>query len=89
MKTGSLFLIRDALATDVLTAMVVIFFVPPGTAEGQPAEAAPQYQGWQHSGSIYILTTREGADLPTSTSEEGLLIRNCFSRAALYLTLRG
>jgi len=41
----------------------------------QPASA--QYQGWQHSGSIYILTTPEGANLPAAASEEGfpLLVR--------------
>jgi hypothetical protein len=41
-------------------------------------ERAPaQYQGWQHSGSIYLLTTPEGANLPASASEEGfpLLVR--------------
>lgn len=36
-----------------------------------------QYQDWQHSGSIYILTTPEGADLPASVLEKNvpLLIR--------------
>ena len=41
-------------------------------------ERAPaQYQGWKHSGSIYLLTTPEGANLPASASEEGfpLLVR--------------
>ena len=41
-------------------------------------ERAPaQYQGWKHSGSIYLLTTPEGANLPASASEEGfpLLLR--------------
>jgi len=39
--------------------------------------ASAQYAGWQHSGSIYILTTPEGANLPASTSEDGfpLLVR--------------
>ena len=36
-----------------------------------------QYQNWRHSGSLYILTTPEGADLPEAISEENfpLLIR--------------
>ncbi len=36
-----------------------------------------QYAGWQHSGSIYLLTTPEGANLPASASEDGfpLLVR--------------
>jgi len=39
--------------------------------------ASAQYQGWQHSGSLYILTTPEGANLPATASEEGfpLLVR--------------
>ena len=36
-----------------------------------------QLQGWQHSGSLDILTTPEGANLPATASEEGfpLLVR--------------
>ena len=39
--------------------------------------ASAQYPGWAHSGSIYILTTPEGANWPASASEEGfpLLVR--------------
>ena len=77
MKTSSLLLIRRGLTAGALAAMAVIFFAPAGAGEGQPAEAPPQYRGWQYTGSVYILTTPEGADLPTSTSEEGfpLLVR--------------
>ncbi|MFZ4482109.1 MAG: DUF2341 domain-containing protein, partial [Rhodoferax sp.] len=32
--------------------------------------ASAQYTGWQHSGSMYILTTPEGANLPATASEE-------------------
>ena len=41
----------------------------------QPALA--QYQGWQHSGALNILTTPEGANLPATASEENfpLLVR--------------
>ena len=40
-------------------------------------EAAAQYSGWQHSGSMFILTTPEGADLPASAVEKDfpLLVR--------------
>ena len=36
-----------------------------------------QFQGWQHSGSLYIITTPDGADLPATAMEEGfpLLVR--------------
>jgi len=39
--------------------------------------ASAQDQGWQHSGSLYLLTTPEGADLPATASEDGfpLLVR--------------
>jgi len=39
--------------------------------------ASAQYSGWRHSGSIFLLTTREAADLPASASEDGfpLLVR--------------
>jgi hypothetical protein len=39
--------------------------------------AAAQYSGWKYSGSIYLLTTPEGANVPASVSVEGfpLLVR--------------
>jgi len=39
--------------------------------------ASAQYQGWQHSGSLYLLTTPEGANLPAAASVDGfpLLVR--------------
>ena len=39
--------------------------------------ASAQYTGWQHSGSMYLLTTPEGANLPATAAEEGfpLLVR--------------
>ena len=41
------------------------------------ASASAQYQGWQHSGSLCVLTTPEGANLPATASEENfpLLVR--------------
>ena len=41
------------------------------------AAASAQYQGWQHSGAFYILTTPEGANLPATASEANfpLLLR--------------
>ena len=49
--------------------VVSIFFT------GSPASA--QYADWKHSGSIYILTTPEGANLPASALVKNfpLLIR--------------
>ena len=41
------------------------------SAELPPGEmAAVKYKSWQYSGSLYLLTTPEGADLPASASED-------------------
>ncbi len=42
-----------------------------------PTAEAAQYTSWQHSGSMFILTTPEGADLPATASEDNfpLLVR--------------
>ena len=39
--------------------------------------APAQYADWKNSGSLYIITTSEGANLPASASEDGfpLLVR--------------
>ena len=39
--------------------------------------ASAQYPGWQHSGSLYLVTTPEGANLPASATETNfpLLVR--------------
>lgn len=44
---------------------------------GMLQSANAQYQGWQHSGPLTILTTPEGANLPAGTVVEGfpLLVR--------------
>ena len=40
----------------------------PQLAPGEMA--AVKYKGWKHSGSMYLLTTPEGADLPATALEE-------------------
>ena len=42
-----------------------------------PQPASAQYEGWRHSGSLYVLTTPDGADLPAGCAEKGfpLLVR--------------
>jgi len=49
--------------TKKLMICLVVFMSILGTA---PA----QYEGWQHSGSLYLVTTPEGANLPATASEE-------------------
>ena len=55
-----------------LRSLIFISFLIAASA----AIAGP-YQEWKHSGSLYILTTPDGANLPTSASENGfpLLVR--------------
>ena len=55
----------------------------PSAADEQSAQTRATYQGWKHSGSMWLLTTPDGAHLPTATSIEGfpLLVRlhqSCF-----------
>ena len=76
MNTRDLLRIRETFIMGALAALMMLVARSAGAAEGQPT-AVPPYPGWRHSGSIYILTTPEGANLPASTSEEGfpLLVR--------------
>ncbi|MEI6676313.1 MAG: DUF2341 domain-containing protein [Verrucomicrobiota bacterium] len=58
-------MIKQAL---IVTSALLACFAP---------QAFALYPDWQHSGSFYVLTTQEGANLPASASEEGfpLLLR--------------
>ncbi len=60
----SLFLISPTLISPIMAAD------PSG-------KGAASYAGWSHSGSLFILTTPDGANFPTSVSEDGfpLLVR--------------
>jgi len=55
---------------NLLTTITLVLLALPQTGFAQ-------YQGWQHAGSFYLLTTPEGANLPATASEEGfpLLLR--------------
>ena len=46
--------------------------LPPAKVADLPASerAAVKYQGWKHSGSMFLLTTPDGADLPATAVEE-------------------
>ena len=56
--------------TQNLMISMLMLLAPLGTASAQ-------YPEWQHSGSLYILTTPEGADLPSTALEKDfpLLVR--------------
>ena len=50
--------------------MINKLIVAMGAIVAMPGFASAQYAGWQHSGSIAILTTPDGANLPASAAEE-------------------
>jgi len=52
-------------------------FLAVGLMATFSAEVLAQYPGWKHSGSLYVVTTPDGANLPASVSVEGfpLLVR--------------
>ena len=56
------------LTSALLTVTLLAAFIQPASA---------QYAGWAHSGSVYILTTPEGANLPADAAEKDfpLLVR--------------
>ncbi|MCY3017703.1 MAG: DUF2341 domain-containing protein [Planctomycetota bacterium] len=66
---------RTAIAVHVASiALLTLVALPLAAHAGQ---APAQYPGWQHSGSLYILTTAEGANLPAAAAEDNfpLLVR--------------
>ena len=56
---------------------VFLPLVVTGTIAGEERSGPGNYRDWKHSGSLVLLTTPEGADLPGSTMIEGfpLLVR--------------
>lgn len=46
-----------------------VYLPPPTVAGGAAKTANSPYKGWRHSGSMWLLTTPEGADLPATASE--------------------
>ena len=58
--------------------LFVVALLLPLLGLAQDKATATSYAGWPHSGSIYILTTPEGANLPASATVEGfpLLVRD-------------
>ena len=62
---------RPIISTSsVLSALLIL-------AQWTVRPASAQYPGWPHTGSVYLLTTPEGANLPAAASAEGfpLLVR--------------
>jgi hypothetical protein len=51
-----------------LAKRLKVFILIASLLSLSPTEAAAQYPDWQHSGLMFILTTPEGANLPTPFS---------------------
>lgn len=73
--------IQQRLVWNATTITVLVLLLAQGCAQTagdlKKARALGPFTEWRHSGTIYIITTPEGADLPASTSEENfpLLVR--------------
>ena len=67
MKSGSMNRLRTLLA--MLSATLVLNTVLPESSAAN--ETPANYQDWKHSGSMWLLTTPDGADLPDDASVEG------------------
>ena len=70
------------MASRTMARFIFIFFIMfslmrSGSAEDAPVQGKSPYSDWSHAGSLYILTTPEGANVPAGASEDGfpLLVR--------------
>ncbi len=69
------------LFLNVITITVLVLLLTQGCAQTVPdsneTQQFRQFVKWKHSGTMYIITTPEGADLPASASEQNfpLLVR--------------
>jgi hypothetical protein len=57
------------------SALVAVVLLPlalsmSSVADDKPAQAAASFQDWKHSGSMWMLTTPDGADLPADARVE-------------------
>jgi hypothetical protein len=63
--------------TNKISILITRSIIAPILLAGLTSQVVAQYPGWPHDGSLYILTTPDGADLPATASVEGfpLLVR--------------
>lgn len=67
----------------VLPALPALLFALAVVAQEKPDAKLLRYEGWKHSGSIFLLTTPEGANIPASALEKNVpvllrLHQDCF-----------
>jgi len=66
---------KEAMA--LFRFLIAFSLLLTGIGQNQQARAQSHYADWKHSGSVYVLTTLDGANLPASASEKDfpLLVR--------------
>ena len=64
--------LKKCLRASALVAVVLLPLVlsVSSVADDKPVKAAASYQDWKHSGSMWLLTTPEGADVPADAKVE-------------------
>ena len=50
--------------TNKISILITRSIIAPILLAGLTSQVVAQYPGWPHDGSLYILTTPDGADLP-------------------------
>ncbi|MCX7418483.1 MAG: DUF2341 domain-containing protein [Planctomycetia bacterium] len=64
--------LKKCLRASALVAVVLLplALAMSSVAEDKPVKAAASYQDWKHSGSMWLLMTPDGADLPADSKVE-------------------
>ncbi len=77
MKHTSLPKAHRTFARLVVMLLIPLALAGSSGANEKPGKTPTSYQDWKHSGSVWLLTTPDGADLPATASIEGfsLLVR--------------
>ncbi len=66
---------QNGTAVKHILTLTALWLAPPIAAFA--ADSSPANKNWKHSGSVFVITTPEGADLPATALVEGfpLLMR--------------
>ena len=77
MNLNHLACVKPPCWTALGLALLQLVLAGPSLAADQLAKPAASYRDWKHTGSMFVLTTPEGADLPESAAVAGfpLLVR--------------
>jgi hypothetical protein len=68
--------------TVFIVLLLQMVFVWPAASQGEQSQEAAPFRNWPHSGSIFLLTTPDGADLPPSAVVENFPVLVRLSKEA-------